>query len=100
MIIQDYSTDCGRHLNEPEFKLMEPVVQLLCGIAAGSDPAAACVIPHVMPVLFELYPALSQVCATILWLYSLLACYWLTVARDLISSFWYSPLLDLLSRLL
>lgn len=63
---------------------MEPVVQLLCGIAAGSDPAAACVIPHVMPILLQLYPALSQVCAVSR--YSLLVYHWVTLLLGLSSA--------------
>lgn len=47
--------DCQRHLIEPELKLMEPAVQLLCGVTVASDPAATSILSAVMPLLIKQY---------------------------------------------
>lgn len=60
-IVMTLFLDCQRHLSEPELKLMDPVVQLLCGMTSASDPAAVCVIPCVIPRLLKQYSLASHV---------------------------------------
>lgn len=62
-------SDCGRHLREPELKLMDPAVQLLSGIAMASDPAAAYVIPQVLPLLLSQYSSMDHVSSRWLYIY-------------------------------
>lgn len=55
--------DFQRYLNDPDLKLFEPLVRLLCGVAMASDPAAVCVLPQVLPRLLQHYSTTTQVTA-------------------------------------
>ncbi len=53
--------DFQHYLNDPDLKLMEQVVQLLCGITVASAAAAVCVLPQVIPLLLKRYSVTAQV---------------------------------------
>lgn len=55
-----FPLDCGRHLNEPELRLITPTIHLLKGIAVASDPACTSVASSVLPSLIQQVSLESQ----------------------------------------